>query len=159
MEKELEIYQVICSMLSNEDEDYKNISIEHKKTYTNIYFFDSCYLRVKALRKTNYISVYKIFKKSLKQLEINSIKKSQNNNWINIYFDDLQEIHNLKDLIVEIYNYVYMKSSKDVFGCCHLYVECSDAKKCIHTDRNFYRNCQYRTNLINGKIFYGKNAI
>lgn len=43
------------------------------------------------------------------------------------------------------------------FGCCDLYVQCSDAKKCIHKDQSYARNCWYRANLENGRIFYGVN--
>lgn len=44
------------------------------------------------------------------------------------------------------------------FGCCSRYEECSDAKTCIHPDVKFALGCQYRQNLMDGKIFYGKNA-
>ena len=46
----------------------------------------------------------------------------------------------------------------DSFGCCGHYEECSNAKRCImaDVDKDFYRGCQYRKNLENGNIFYGK---
>jgi hypothetical protein len=43
------------------------------------------------------------------------------------------------------------------FGCCGRYEACSDARTCIHPDIKFALGCQYRQNLINGRIFYGKN--
>lgn len=43
------------------------------------------------------------------------------------------------------------------FGCCSRYVECSDAMKCIHPDASLSFSCQYRQNLLKGRIFYGKN--
>lgn len=43
------------------------------------------------------------------------------------------------------------------FGCCSRYEACSDAKTCIHPDVKFALGCQYRHNLMEGKIFYGKN--
>lgn len=48
-------------------------------------------------------------------------------------------------------------SDADSFSCCSSYEACSDAKKCIKTDPMFYARCHYRQNLIDGKIFYGKN--
>lgn len=45
----------------------------------------------------------------------------------------------------------------ETFGCCSRYVECSDAQKCIHPDLSIALSCQYRQNLLNGRIFYGKN--
>ena len=43
------------------------------------------------------------------------------------------------------------------FGCCHLYEQCSDAKKCIQPNGLFSLACYYRKNLEQGKIFYGIN--
>lgn len=40
------------------------------------------------------------------------------------------------------------------FGCCGRYKECSEAKKCIHPDKERAEYCQYRKNLESGKIFY-----
>ena len=45
----------------------------------------------------------------------------------------------------------------ELFGCCSRYMECSDERKCVHPDRVFARDCAYKRNLENGKIFYGKN--
>ena len=44
------------------------------------------------------------------------------------------------------------------FGCCHRYVECSDAGKCTAPDLFHAKGCFYKDNLESGKIFYGKNA-
>lgn len=49
-------------------------------------------------------------------------------------------------------------SPTERFGCCHRYVECSDAGKCTAPDLFHAKGCFYRDNLEKGKIFYGKNA-
>lgn len=46
----------------------------------------------------------------------------------------------------------------DLFGCCSRYRECSDAKCCVISDRNYSNACIYKINLDNGNVFYGKNA-
>lgn len=51
-------------------------------------------------------------------------------------------------------NYTSKASS---FGCCSLFVECSDAKHCIHENKLYSKACEYRKNLEMGRIFYGKN--
>lgn len=43
------------------------------------------------------------------------------------------------------------------FGCCEKYVECSNAKKCLHNNPFYSRCCWYRQNLEAGKIYYGVN--
>ena len=56
---------------------------------------------------------------------------------------------------------VYMNIMKDFeresFGCCSRYIECSDAKQCVHPNKVKAEACQYKTNLDKGIIFYGKN--
>jgi hypothetical protein len=51
----------------------------------------------------------------------------------------------------------YFKDGKDSFGCCHLYEKCSDVRKCLHENRLYARGCIYSRNLVEGRIFYGKN--
>lgn len=63
-----------------------------------------------------------------------------------IHAKDLEEI---KD---------FSESSSKSFGCCHLFNECSDARKCIHLDQEYALGCTYRKNLEAGRIFYGKNC-
>lgn len=43
------------------------------------------------------------------------------------------------------------------YGCCGLYMECSNAKKCVQKDIEWSKGCQYKQNLENGRIFYGEN--
>lgn len=43
------------------------------------------------------------------------------------------------------------------FGCCGRYVQCSDARRCVHPDPKEAIGCWYKTNLLAGRIFYGKN--
>lgn len=45
----------------------------------------------------------------------------------------------------------------DTFACCNSFVQCSDAGHCIHENDRFYNGCYYRTNLEQGRFFYGKN--
>ena len=51
----------------------------------------------------------------------------------------------------------YFKEGSDTFGCCHLYKQCSDAKKCLHENKLYARSCIYGRHLAEGRIFYGKN--
>ncbi|MEG1564964.1 MAG: hypothetical protein RR365_14765 [Bacteroides sp.] len=43
------------------------------------------------------------------------------------------------------------------FSCCSRYEQCSNAKKCIHPDRELAKGCYYKKVLKNGSIFYGDN--
>ena len=49
----------------------------------------------------------------------------------------------------------YLRGGTDnSFGCCHLYKECSAARKCLHENKLYARGCQYYYNLNAGRIFY-----
>ena len=50
------------------------------------------------------------------------------------------------------------QSAVDMFGCCGIYRECSDAGKCINPDQDHARGCRYRSLLESGKILYGKKS-
>lgn len=59
--------------------------------------------------------------------------------------------------LVELKLKMHESSYASSFGCCSLFEECSDAKRCIHPNRLYSTACAYRHNLENGRIFYGKN--
>lgn len=50
------------------------------------------------------------------------------------------------------------QSAVDMFGCCGIYRECSNAGKCINPDQDHARGCRYRSILESGKILYGKKS-
>lgn len=49
------------------------------------------------------------------------------------------------------------ESKANRFGCCSSFIACSDAKKCVHTNKLYSKACIYRDSLDEGRIFYGKN--
>lgn len=55
------------------------------------------------------------------------------------------------------YSIEHYVSKASSFGCCDKFIECSDAKKCVHSNKFYSKACMYRRNLDEGKIFYGKN--
>lgn len=54
-------------------------------------------------------------------------------------------------------DYKHYTSSGNNFGCCSSFNECSDKKTCVHSNLLYAKKCIYRTNLDQGKIFYGPN--
>lgn len=55
------------------------------------------------------------------------------------------------------YEVKHYSPKASTFACCSRYIECSDAKECIHPNRLYAMACQYRKNIENNRIFYGKN--
>ncbi len=56
-----------------------------------------------------------------------------------------------------LYCLKHYESKAKTFGCCSRFIQCSDAKKCVHENRLYSMACSYRKNLDAGRIFYGKN--
>lgn len=78
-------------------------------------------------------------------------------NFMNIYFplNHCELYSYIKSVIIyRVKNYT---SSASLFGCCDKFIECSDAKKCVHENKLYSTACMYRMNLDSGRIFYGKN--
>lgn len=77
--------------------------------------------------------------------------------WCKIRLLDKDDVFKYITQLVSIYNNLLAVTSGEQFGCCSRFMECSDARKCIHPDALFAAACIYRRNLENGKIYYGKN--
>lgn len=75
-----------------------------------------------------------------------------------ITVDDRPDIAAIFTNLMELKRKIFRNTITDTFGCCNDFVSCSDARRCLHAEDRFYNGCQYRTNLENGRIFYGKNA-
>ena len=69
-------------------------------------------------------------------------------------YDNVEIFNFIKDNIIYcLANY----ESSNSFSCCSRFIQCSDAKKCVHDNKIYAMGCKYRINLDAGKIFYGKN--
>ncbi|MEG0273193.1 MAG: hypothetical protein RR639_04175 [Hydrogenoanaerobacterium sp.] len=79
-------------------------------------------------------------------------------NFVKVIFGDLRLDRNAINLIEKILSRAIETYTDGSFGCCHRYVECSNNLKCTHPDKLYSSACQYKHNLMNGKIFYGVNA-
>ena len=83
-------------------------------------------------------------------------KKSDSLTRANIASDS-DELKDFFHFIVKAVLDKYFTEGSDAFGCCSRYEACSDAKKCLHENKLYARNCIYGAHLADGRIFYGKN--
>ena len=54
--------------------------------------------------------------------------------------------------VLYVYNNYTAKAAS--FGCCSLYIACSEAKQCLHPNKLYSKACTYRSHLEKGEIFY-----
>jgi len=76
--------------------------------------------------------------------------------YIQSYFSTYDEAESFLRKYIPQYVEDYPPTER--FGCCHRYVECSNAKECLAPDKFHAKGCYYKNNLENGRIFYGENA-
>ncbi len=127
------------------------------KESISIYFFKTLITKIlfsKSL-KSYYIEIpndYSEFFTSDSYKPMSPVKSG-----VRFLIPDYDSLMYFKDSFSKLYLFLESNYCDDEFGCCHLYNECSDAKKCIHANIVFSNACYYKKNLKNGLIFYGKN--
>ena len=164
MENEiLEILNNIIRNISDEKIDQserEKISFNvNKNNSTSFVAFKNILLKITVQKTRQFIEIRKLDSISLEKLSkaFEEVKYKENDLYIKIYINNIDEINKLEDEIKEIYQYLYLNEPMDTFGCCSRYEECSGALKCVQPDKKLAKGCQYKTNLESGKVFYGKN--
>lgn len=76
--------------------------------------------------------------------------------YIRLSIDALHSFESYTPLLLSITKECVNRFPKE-WDCCSRYMECSDAKACVHPDKAFALGCGYRKILNSGRIFYGKN--
>lgn len=109
--------------------------------------------KIKLSKKTAYIEVKPKYEKDFINFEMIRTK----NDYSRIKIDGIDEVLALIEQLSIVYMKVLSELGEESFGCCHRYVECSDALKCLHPDFLTSLACSYKKNLDKGRVFYGKN--
>ena len=162
-DKILEILDTIINDISNEtipqNEREKIIINVNKNGSVSFVVFKNILLKITIQKTRTFIEFRKLDCIKLEDLskKFEEIKYKQNELYIRVYINDINDINQVSNELKEIYKYLYLNEPVDNFGCCSRYIECSDALKCINPNKKLAKGCQYRENLKLGKIFYGKN--
>lgn len=82
--------------------------------------------------------------------------QADHNGYAKIPLNSFSDAQNYVSLLQEVLQVIIERSGKE-FDCCSRYLECSDARQCIHPDPQFGLKCGYRLVLKEGKVYYGKN--
>lgn len=132
------------------------ISLRKNKSYYSILLKDSSVVAQMGGKKKPYLAI------PTAALQATSAYRSAADPHQGLYtkivlksFDQVAEKY--KYMLQEVLRSIVERGSKE-FDCCSRYVECSDARRCIHPDPAFGIKCGYRKNLREGRIFYGKNS-
>lgn len=120
-------------------------------------------LKYSPRKKTEDLISIRIYEEIISDLElkISNIKIDSNLMYAKFNVSNIEDINKINEEIQFVFKKLfidYIKSNLS-FGCCSRYIECSDSLKCVNPDIKLKLGCQYKTNLDNKRIFYGKNSI
>lgn len=130
-------------LLVNENQD-KSISIKAKSILV---------AKIKFSKRNSYIEVKTKFEDEFANFE----RVYTSNNTSRIKITRIDDVISLISQLSIIYMKVLSELGEESFGCCHRYIQCSDALQCLHPDFITSIACLYKKNLESGKVFYGKN--
>lgn len=180
-EKIKEVKEILENIIDEIDEkkipklQRENIVIKENKDSISFFVYGSIILKlfvqkqlsfeVREISQDDIKKLVELEKESLKTItkedfagKFSKVSKREGNiNYIKCNIEKIDNIYKAKDEIKDIYYYLFLLAPVDSFGCCSRYIECSNARKCINPDKKMAQGCQYKENLKNGRIFYGKN--
>lgn len=150
------LYPELKDTLYNAPIDSGILIFQELENYSSVYFMDSneLFFRIRIRKKTRYILIPEVYEDLLPEGTSVSRRKADIG-MIRIEIQSCEDILKYVDVLKAVLERI-CRNHRD-FGCCSRYLECSDAKACIHPDPKFALTCWYRCNLLDGKIFYGKN--
>lgn len=123
--------------------------------YTAVYLHTFTVFRLHIRGKQHYIMLPLVFSDLIPEHFPTKQMKSEGK-YIRILIDPEHPVEFYTDFLVQITGEAMNRYPKE-WDCCSRYMECSDAKACVHPDKEFALGCGYRKILNSGRIFYGKN--
>lgn len=158
-EKELSAYHDILPELqaaaAEIGADAAAIKINHGKTYSSVWYGSVLAFRLKLRKDARYVEVPMESKDTVQELGSLSGQKEVSGGFWRVKLGP-EPVREHADILARVLQNAVDRMPKD-WDCCSRYMECSNAKRCIHPDPSFALACGYRKILASGKIYYGEN--
>lgn len=135
--------------------DSQQMEISVTNSYTVVKFRSLTAFRLKIRGKQHQISI----PVSLVDLIPNDApgqKVSSDGKYCRMLITNKYSLENYRDFLINVVGETVNRYPKE-WDCCSRYLECSNAKTCVHPDKSFALGCGYRQILSSGRIFYGEN--
>lgn len=123
--------------------------------YTVVSFYTFTCFRLKLRGKQCYISIPLVFSDLIPSTFPKKRLRSEQK-YIRILIDETHTVDTYTDFLMQIVRETINRYPK-AWDCCSRYLECSNAKTCIHPNKTFALECGYRKILNSGRVFYGEN--
>lgn len=139
-----------------EDLTYKSTKSDTSGSgYTVVSFKKLTAFRLRIRGTQHYISLPTVFSDLIPN-SFPTKKLSSEEKYIRLLIDEKHPLESYRNFLIQIAGETVNRSPKE-WDCCSRYLECSNAKTCVHPDKSFALGCGYRKILNSGRIFYGKN--
>jgi hypothetical protein len=135
------------------------ISRENTDDYSSIYYKTGLSFRLRLRKKVHYVEVKPGARELVMGLVPLSRQRMAHEGEGTPYWRVLLEKEGIldhADALGKVLKYTIEHLPKE-WDCCSRYMECSDARKCVHPDKGVALDCGYRKILASGRIFYGGN--
>ena len=135
--------------------DPESVRIRSGKSYSSLLYANSLCFRLCLRTNTRYIEVPEASEKVICNNAIHVDSKKVAGGFFRFGIQESHISHYgemLESLVIDVIN----RLPKE-WDCCSRYMECSDAKQCVHPNKAFALGCGYRKILASGRVFYGKN--
>ena len=123
--------------------------------YTVVYLYQLTVFRLHLRGRQHYIMLPLIFS-DLIPAEYPTKQVKSDEKYKRILIDHEHSVESYTDFLLQITGEAMNRYPQE-WSCCSRYMECSDAKSCIHPDKAFALGCGYRRVLNSGRVFYGVN--
>lgn len=123
--------------------------------YTVVKFGNLTAFRLRIRGKQHYISI-PLSLADLIPADTPNKKPAKNEKYYRVLITDEHPFESYIPFLVSVVSETVNRYPKE-WDCCSRYLECSNAKTCVHPDKAFALGCGYRKILSAGRIFYGEN--
>ena len=161
---EIKLYEearpALLTILDLYNVSHESLYLQNGKTFSSLWLRSVMLCRIGVRGKQCYISIAANYKEAIKQARTYGLKEITQKSDADTSFVRFSFSGTNPDILHELFRLELMNALDNApkeYSCCARYVECSDAKKCIHPDKDMAFGCYYKKNLMNGRIFYGDN--
>lgn len=135
--------------------DSQQMEISATSSYTVVKFRSLTAFRLRIRGKQHQISI-PVSLADLIPSDAPGQKISSDGKYCRMLITAKYPLENYRDFLITAVGETVNRYPKE-WDCCSRYLECSDAKACVHPDKSFALGCGYRQILSSGRIFFGTN--
>lgn len=157
--KELSAYQQMLPQLSEAAAcmggTAADIAVKHGKNYSSVRYGSLLAFRLRLRDSASYIEVPAESKEAVAGLAPLEQQREVAGGFWRVSLGEKPAVDCAASLAAVLQDTINRLPKE--WDCCSRYMECSDAKRCVHPDPAFALGCGYRKILASGKIYYGAN--